>query len=143
MFLPRLHRIGLVGVFLLLNAIGALAERELHVVGIYEGVGGGSAAPVYIDRPGQSVTLFLSSYDTVTWNVALSTGTTLERVFISGYHHQSIQGVPAGVPINATSYDDGTGYLWVGYNIESSRFLRAVPEIAALTNQEITSFQGG
>ena len=125
------------------SVLSAFAERELHVVGIYEGVNGGTAASVLVNRPSQSVTLFLSSYSAVNWTIAVGAGTTIERVFVTGYYHQTVQGLPADVPVTSTSYQDGSGYLLTGYSVDSSRFLRAVPKIAALTGQEIASFHGG
>src|SRR6188474_3958793 len=89
---------------LLAIAGSALAERELHVVGLYEGRAGGTEAKVTVDRPGQSVTLFLSAYDAVVWQVTVVGGTTIERVFLDGYYTQHVTGIPAGVPISSRSY---------------------------------------
>jgi len=125
------------------SASPALAERELHVVGIYEPADDGTPVSVHVNRPAQSVTLFLGAYDRTSWQVTVSSGTTIERVFLSGYYRQTVQGLPPTVPVTSLSYEDGTEYLSVGYSVASSRFLRAVPKIEALTGQEISSFHGG
>src|SRR5688572_19127742 len=59
------------------------AEHEVHVVAVYEGVTktgdqihGGRAA-VRVDRPGKAVTLVLSSYSSVTWDVTFTPQTRL------------------------------------------------------------------
>jgi hypothetical protein len=81
---------------MLVLAKPAFAERELHVVGVYEGTGGGTAGKITVDRPGQSVTLFLSSYDSVTWQLTATPNTTIERVFLQGYYEQNVAGLPGG-----------------------------------------------
>jgi hypothetical protein len=127
-------------VFALANA--AFAERELHVVG-YHVADGGLQPKIIVDRPGQSVTLFLSAYNPINWQVSVVEGTTLERVFIQGYHTQTVQGVPAGVPVIKGVYEEGTPYVYIGYSLDSSRFLRSIPVINSKTGQEILSFHGG
>src|SRR5436190_7751763 len=74
-------------------AVAAFAERELHVVGVYEGINGCTEAKITVDRPGQSVTLFLSAYDSVNWQINVVAGTALERVFLDGYYVQTAVGV--------------------------------------------------
>jgi hypothetical protein len=147
---PRSSRLGaatllslarLFCVFCLLTAT-ASAQRELHVVGFYEGTDGSTHGAVLVNRPGQSVTLFLSAYDTINWEITVAAGTTLERVFLNGYHLQGVQGVPAGVPVFKNGYEENGRYFRVGYTMGSSSMLRAVPEIYAITGQEISSFQG-
>ena len=125
------------------TALGAVAERELHVVGLYEGENGGTSAKVHVNREGQSVTLFLSAYDAVHWQVSVSAGTTIERVFLNGYYRQTLTGLPATVPVISSSYEEGSRYLWIGYDLNSSAFLRSVPRIEDLTGQRIASFHGG
>jgi hypothetical protein len=124
-------------------SVPAFAARELHVVGIHVGIDNGTEAKVTVDRAGQSVTLFLSCYNPVHWHVNVAAGTTLERVFLQSYHIQSLDGIPAGVPVVRGSYEEGTAYLYVGYSLDSSRFLRSIPRINAMTGQEIDSFHGG
>jgi hypothetical protein len=124
------------------SVIDASAERELHVVGVYEGTNGTTNGQVLVDRPGQSVTLFLSAYDAMDWQVTVTSGTIIERVFLNAYYHQSVQGIPTGVPVIENVLTEGGNYLFIGYSVNSSVFLRAVPAINEITGQEISSFQG-
>src|SRR5262245_35417542 len=69
-------------------AAEAKAERELHVVGLYEGFtksGGkvhGGKALVSVKRPGKQVTLVLAAYNSVTWEVSADPDTRLEKVIL-------------------------------------------------------------
>jgi hypothetical protein len=125
-------------------------DRELHVVGVYQGVGGFSSGATHLEgtvsvnvnRPAKAVTLFLSSYEPVLWKITATEGTTIEKVYASGYYAQRVQGVDPSVPIVSQSYENGTGYLLVGYSIESAQFLASVPKVHALTGLEISSFHG-
>ncbi len=125
-------------------------ERELHLIGIYEGVATSSGAnpdgnaAVVVDRPGKRVTLVLNAFDRVTWNLSILSGSTIERVFLCGYHTQTVTGLPAGVPVVPQYYDNSPGnYIYYGYEMEVGLFLRNVPSIHSLTGLEISSFQGG
>src|SRR5439155_9991580 len=89
---------------------GPPGERELHVVGIYSGTSqtGGTVfnhergnAAVSVNRPGKSATLLLSSYEPVDWHVSVSAGTSIERVFLTTYYSNSVDGLPPGVPVTA------------------------------------------
>lgn len=127
---------------LLFGAFPAIAERELHVVGVYEGTNGTTHGAVFVNRPGQSVTLFLGAYDRMDWQITLGVGTTIERVFLNSYYPQTVQGLPPDVPVIRNSYSESGTYLYFGYTLGSSVMLRAVPAISAMTGQEIMSFQG-
>jgi hypothetical protein len=124
------------------SVVDASAERELHVVGVYEGTNGTTNGQVLVDRPGQSVTLFLSAYDAMDWQVTVTAGTIIERVFLNAYYHQSVRGIAAGVPVTANISTEGGSYLFIGYSMNTSAFLRAVPRINEITGQEISSFHG-
>jgi hypothetical protein len=124
------------------SVVDASAERELHVVGVYEGSNGTTNGRVLVNRPGQSVTLFLSAYDAMDWRVTVTSGTNIERVFLNAYYHQSVQGIPDGVPVMENVLTEGGNYLFIGYYVDSSLFLRAVPRINEITGQEISSFHG-
>jgi hypothetical protein len=120
-------------------------DRELHVVGIYSGAsqnGGpvpnherGNAA-VTVNRPGKSVTLLLASYEPVDWHVSVSAGTGIERIFLTSYYSNAVDGLPPGVPVTTVTL----GYI--GYSLEASDYYRALPRICALTGQDLASFHG-
>jgi len=124
-------------------------DRELHVIGVYQSGGYSSgtthlegAVSVTVNRPGKSVTLFLNSYEPELWTVTVADGTTLEKVYVTGYYAQRVEGVPSTVPVVNQSYETGTGYILTGGTINSPEFLASVPKIHALTGLEISSFQG-
>ena len=125
-------------------------DRELHTVGLYSGLSEGSSsrnhetgvATVHVDRPGKHVTLFLSSYEPVLWHVSASENTTIEKVYLSGYYRQSITGLPEGVPVIRSSYEEGHSFLYIGHDINSSAFYEAVPNINQMTGMQISSFFG-
>lgn len=66
---------------LVLSAGPALAEAEVHVVGVYQGPRSmmtnkvSRTVPVMLDRPGAEVTLVLSSFEGVDWQVSTTPGT--------------------------------------------------------------------
>ncbi len=127
-------------------------DRELHAIGIYGGdVTGPSGnhqqgqASVSVDRPGKSVTLFLSSYEPVLWHIRATNNSFIERVILGGYYQQSVDGLPASVPVEHHAYYDNPGvpgYLYIGYSIDTPLFLRTVPKLCDLTGLNLSSFQG-
>ena len=78
-------------------------NEELHVVALYEGntktgdMLHGGKATVRVDRPGKSVTLLVSSYHSVTWEISVAPMTKLVKVIVGGYHEQAAI-APAGTP---------------------------------------------
>lgn len=123
-------------------------DRELHVIGIYQAGDSTSnhsegVASVEVNRPGKSVTLLLSSYEPVLWQIHVDAGTIIEKIIATGYYRQRVQGIGSDVSLVTQSYDEGTGYLYIGSTIDSAEFLSSVPKIHALTGLEISSFHGG
>jgi hypothetical protein len=124
--------------------------HELHAIGVHSGALNNSGATVVVDRPGKSVTLFLSSYNGVFWHVSASSGTTIEKVILGGYYAQQVDGIASNVPIvQATYYRSGGNpnggfgdYFYTGSNIESAMFLRSVQKLCALTGLSMSSFHG-
>ncbi len=88
----------------------ALAERELHYVGIYEGnqkTGGvihGPEARVFVDRPGAEVVLVLADYGPVRWFVETAGATVIEQIILGGIRPERsevrLNGVPFVADIN-------------------------------------------
>ncbi len=127
--------------------------RELHVVSFYSGTGsdGGPShaneqgqAAVIVNRPGKHVTLFLSSYEPVLWNVTAQPGTIIDRVILGGFYPQAVVGIGPQIAVEC-AYPGGNCYptLWAGYAVDSIEFYRAVPRLHALSGLEIASFHGG
>src|SRR5678815_4991660 len=133
---------------LIVTAIGAQAQdRELHVVGIYgaspESVANHSEGlvSVIVNRPGKVVTLLLSAYEPTLWQLNVGAGTTIEKVYATGYYRQRVQGVPPGAEVVIQSSETG-GYLLVGDSVDSRQFLASIPKIKRLTGMEMSSFNG-
>lgn len=85
-------------------------DRELHIVGCYEGGyppgvthGGGNhpegSVTITVDRPGKAVTLVLTAYEPVRWQLEPTEGTFIERVVLSGYHRQALAALPEGCKV--------------------------------------------
>ena len=126
----------------------AAVERELHVVGVYQGAGhitgqnNQGTATIHVDRPEKSITLFLSSYDPIRWQVTAGVGTVIERVFLDGYYDQEVEGLPEGTPVTETTYEGGGAYLSIGYSLDDPRTLGSIPLIEQRTGMTISSFHG-
>ena len=106
-------------------ANGAGAPLKVYAAGAY----GGRRLGMHIDRsgheagridvavnePGARVALMLGSYDPVVWHVGWSRGTTIAAVLVGGYHHQVVTGLPEGVPVLVSTYDNQgpCGYFYV------------------------------
>jgi hypothetical protein len=146
------RRAAAVGILFAAAAVSAqppAAARELHVVALYEGVTrtgnmihGGKAA-VRVDRPGKEVTLVVSSYDPVTWEVTAGPTTKLVKVVVAGYHRQTAK-VPERTEVVEAFHDGRAGktYFYFPYDIKSGRFRTTVKALHTLTGQEVRSFQG-
>ena len=125
------------------------APSEVHVVSISagqtktNGVPHGGKAAVHVDRPGKDVTLVLSAYDSVTWEVTAAPKTKIVKVVVGGYHRQSAK-VPDGVPVVEMFREgrEGKDDLRVPYKFESGELRPAVRALHELTKQEIDSFTG-
>ena len=130
---------------------GAAAEWELHGIGVYSGNYNGGPSPnnlrgealVKVNRPGKRVTLFLSAYEPVHWQVNVVSNTIVEKVILGGYYAQTISGLGAGVEIIEAFHGGNYGQiLWAGYEVGSAQFYQTVPLLHALTGMELSSFQG-
>ncbi len=124
-------------------------NRELHVVGIYEGVERtgnqihGGRATVTVDRPGRKVTLIVAAYSSVTWEVKPKRDTTIEQVIIGGYEPQAIKDLPGAKIVKAFRESGAKSVLpFFGYKVESPRFRALVDELPEFTDLEISSFHG-
>ncbi|MBM3980064.1 MAG: hypothetical protein FJ304_07230 [Planctomycetes bacterium] len=139
----------LFGALVLLAPACALgAEKELHVVGLYEGHGAprdrsapGKAA-VTVDRPGKEVVLVVSTYNPVTWEVRATPKTAVKKVIAVGYHRQSVV-APNGVEVEELT-SDRKNHIYIDgcYDIENQRFRTFVRRLAEYTGLEVLSFQG-
>jgi hypothetical protein len=126
------------------------ANSELHVVCAHEGytktgdmIHGGKAA-VKVDRPGKAVTLVVSAYNSITWEVTVTPGTTLKKVIVAGYHRQAAEGQLNGVEVAEAFREgrQGKPFLYAYYNIDTGRLRPSIREIHRMTGMEVSSFQG-
>src|SRR5262245_35988779 len=126
-------------------------SRELHVVGLYEGftktdrkVHGGKAL-VTVQRPGKRVTLVLTAYDSVTWEVTAGPSTQVEEVFLCGYHRQAVKGLPKGVKVVEAFREDRKGDLSLAfytYRLDSPQFRALAEALHRKTGLKVSSFYG-
>ena len=143
-----LHRLLLCLAFILSAGTVVAADRELHVVGIYQGFEQsagkfhGPKARVILSRPDVEVILVLSSYAAVRWEVELGRNTLQPTVVVAqrvGEARQSevwIDGVPLPEPTRMT--------LPLTYKPEGEDFrklVQLVPERFGVAR--MSSFSGG
>lgn len=116
---------------------------ELHVVGVYEGLGG--AVEVVVKPTPKPVVLVLSSYSSVTWQVTLSAGAVLDSVILQGYDPQDVVGVPANVPVTERGYDEACActYGWEYLNNQGGcSYKLMISSVRAYVGMDESSFQG-
>lgn len=86
----------------------ASAERELHVVSVFEGTPDPAdrwrvpVARVMIDRPGHDIVLILADRGPLRWEIDLTPGTSLEQVYLGGANPDSSEVRLGGIPVVAS-----------------------------------------
>ena len=70
---------------------------------------------VAVNETGAPVVLMLGAYEPTVWNIGWSPQTRIVGVLVSGYHRQTIAGLPASVPRLNSSYDNKgpCGYFYL------------------------------
>ncbi|MEG1678886.1 MAG: hypothetical protein RR326_02220, partial [Stenotrophomonas sp.] len=70
---------------------------------------------VAVNESGAPVVLMLGAYEPTVWNIGWSPQTRIVGVLVSGYHRQTIAGLPASVPRLNSSYDNkgACGYFYL------------------------------
>lgn len=102
------------------------ANAKVYAAGAY----GGKEADFQIDQSGHQATtiqvavhepnapvvLLLGAYEPTVWSVGWTRGTQIAAVLVTGYHRQRLTGLPAGVPVLISSYEDRgpCSYAYVG-----------------------------
>ncbi len=68
---------------------------------------------VHADKP---VALLLGAYEPTVWAIGWTKGTRVVAVFATGYHRQAVAGLPKGVPVITSSFQDKSpcGYNYIG-----------------------------
>jgi C-type mannose receptor len=127
-----------------------LGKRELHVVGLYEGVEfelGRQRAEVHVTYTGAPVVLCLTSYEKIHWTVKVADGAKLESIILGG-RIQFLIDPPEGVEvIDCTAENAGTrpvGFARARHSTDSSgsRFPALAKQLEDITGLEVVSFQG-
>jgi hypothetical protein len=85
--------------------------------------------------------LVLSAHDETTWHIQTMPGAVLEHVFVTGYHAQHVDGVPAGVDVTIKTHDAGDAYA-VGYQYPNHDTQSLLTLEAKVTGHDATSFHG-
>lgn len=128
-------------------------DRELHIVGCYQGAyppgvghGGGKhptgSATVRVDRPGRAVTLVLCAYEPVQWTIEPSESTFIERVILSGYHDQSLAERPEVAKVEKSSSKAGDRIYFFAYKQGDKRYREMIEKLAEITDLPTATFQG-
>lgn len=143
--------LGALAVLLTIGGAGA-AEKELHVVALYEGHGAprdhstpGTAA-VTVDRPGKEVVLVVCANESVDWEVRATPKTKLVTILAVGSRRQVVI-APQGVRVEELTYDgkkagESKTYIRGTYQLDTADFRPFVRKLFDRTEQEIASFQG-
>lgn len=73
---------------------------------------------VAVNEPSAPVVLMLGAYEPTVWNIGWSPQTQIAGVLVSGYHRQTIAGLPVSVPRLNSSYDNkgACGYFYLSEN---------------------------
>ncbi|WP_411891113.1 hypothetical protein [Yoonia sp. SDW83-1] len=132
-------------ILFLLWASPVVAERELHVIGVYERhndirdrpeLG---PVPVIVDRPDADVTLLLTNYEPVFWDVTLTPGTRIERVLLGGYEPDRSQVTLNGIPYPGVDIVT-LRHSYTRDNIKFRAIVMAAPELGGFVRP--SSFEG-
>jgi hypothetical protein len=124
------------------------SNRELHVVGVHVGVTKtdgaihGPRAVVTVNRPKKLVTLVVTAYNPITWEIKIAPGSSIEKVILGGYHRQAASGLPESVEVVNAAREGGTGQLTYCRDVDSANFRAVAHQLTKLTDLEIASFFG-
>lgn len=104
---------------------------------------------VSVTRSHAPIALVLMSYEPVIWQLSVASNSRIVKIILAGYYGQDIQGAPAGVPIEARTYEASLckscsrqGDYFYAYKQDSSEFENASRKLLSITGLAPTSFQG-
>jgi hypothetical protein len=127
----------------------AKEDRELHVVGLCEGFTRsgdtihGEKALVTVDRPGKRVTLVLTSYSQMTWELTVGKDTTVEKVILCGRKRGAVKGLPEKTELVGVFRDGARSPLAVStYKVDTLEFRLLVEALDREVGIPISSFTG-
>jgi hypothetical protein len=93
----------------------ALGDPELVILGVYQPTG--TDIDVSIDRPGPSIVVVLSSYESVHWVLDIAAGTDVAEVILNGYEVHTVEGEGAATVTDRSglgNYLEACGYAYPG-----------------------------
>jgi hypothetical protein len=116
----------------------AVGGTELHVVGVYEGLGG--SVSVRVRPTAAPIVLALVAYDPVTWNITLEPGASIAYVYTQGYHDQTVIVADVDVtPHHGCAY----AYGWEPmHNEGGGNYHEMIAQVRRSTGLLETSYQG-
>ena len=103
----------------------------------------GGAVIVNVSITGKPLILSFSSYDKTKWMVKAEKNVIIERIILSGYHPQSVTGVPDDTLVEVYTYESspcrscyqGSGYFY-------SYKAPPLSKLKEITGLDVTSWQG-
>lgn len=131
-------------------------STELQMVGLYGPRSGdwdqknGPAVNVHITYTGAPIVLVLSSYESVIWKLSIDPGVRIKHVFASGYYRQKVDGVPLGVPVWTSSYEESQDATddserkpyFYAYSKTENSFAEALQILKTLSKLSLRTFEG-
>lgn len=154
-------------------------NTELHVIGVYEASDSTKGAdkqkcmvfredpqalfechaqvnhrmnPIAVNVPSSAnpIALVLMAYEPVQWRITSSATSNIQKVIISGYHGQDVEGLAPTIPVVSYTHEISpcktcqrqAGYFYA-YDENSKEFPTAIKKITAITGLTLNSFQGG
>ena len=95
-------------------------NTDFYVLGVYEGhTHKYGKVTVFLADHGRPITLLLTAYESVEWQVEIEPGAKLAKVFLNGYHDQRVSGVPPDVLIHTESFDRRSPTFMYGHDNSS------------------------
>jgi hypothetical protein len=105
------------GVLPTLGAQSLDKNTDFYVVGVYEGnTHKYGKVTVFVADQDHPITLLLTAYESVEWQIEVEPGARLAKVLLSGYHDQRVSGIPFGVPVQTESHDRSSPTYMYGHD---------------------------
>jgi biopolymer transport protein ExbD len=126
---------------------------ELHVVGCYGSGPNFARKRVDVDVPAldKPIVLAVTAYHAVNWHIKIAEPARIRAVIVAGYFEQSVQGIPAEIPVILRTYfpaESAPGkirsdrrFFWA-YDPNSTVFQETVNGLHEITGLAMHSFQG-
>ncbi|MBK9220013.1 MAG: hypothetical protein IPL70_17420 [Uliginosibacterium sp.] len=152
-------------------------NTELHVIGVYEASDSTKGAdkqkcmvfredpqalfechaqvnhrmnPIAVNVPSSAnpIALVLMAYEPVQWRITSSATSNIQKVIISGYHGQDVEGLALTIPVVSYTHEISScktcqrqARYFYAYDENSKEFPTAIKKITAITGLTLNSFQ--